>query len=89
MDNHATAGATEDRTAGEHLRANRRRLPIAWQASHPLKLGQEIEEQPSALSRTDPPILSKSDPGILSMPAPRCVMTTMEHHDAEGPEEAM
>jgi hypothetical protein len=43
----------------------------------------------SALSRTDPPILSKSDPGILSMPAPRCVMTTMEHHDAEGPEEAM
>jgi len=43
----------------------------------------------SALSKTDPPILSKSDPGILSLPAPRRVMTTMEHHDAEGPEEAM
>jgi len=51
-------------------------------------LGQ-VGQIASALSKTDPPILSKSDPGILSLPALRRVMTTMEHHDAEGPEEAM
>src|SRR6266480_4523892 len=45
MDDHATAGATEDRAAGENLRADRRRLAITWQTSCPLELGQEIEEQ--------------------------------------------
>ena len=45
MDDHATASATEDRAAGENLRADRRRLAITWQTSCPLELGQEIEEQ--------------------------------------------
>ena len=43
MDAHATASATEDRATGENLRADRRRLPIPWQTSCPLELGQEIE----------------------------------------------
>jgi hypothetical protein len=45
MDNHATASATEDRAAGENLRAHRSWLAITWQAGCPLELGQEIAEQ--------------------------------------------
>src|ERR1022692_1321118 len=45
MDNHATAGATENCAAGENLRANGGWLAITWQTSCPLELGQEIEEQ--------------------------------------------
>src|SRR5580765_4494381 len=45
MDDHATASATEDRAAGENLRADRGRLAITWQTSCPLELGQEIEQQ--------------------------------------------
>ena len=47
---------------------------------------------PSALSKTDPHVLSKSDPGNLDLTRPRRpsgVMTTIDHHDARGPEETM
>ena len=51
MDNHAPAGTTKDRAAGENLRANRGRFAIAWQAGCPLKLRQQIEEQQHGAKR--------------------------------------
>src|SRR4051794_38795367 len=45
MNHQPAAGAAEDRAAGEHLRAGSGRLTITWQASCPLELGEQIEEQ--------------------------------------------
>jgi hypothetical protein len=43
----------------------------------------------SALSRICPPLLSKKRTSHSELTRGPRVMTTMEHHDAEGPEEAM
>jgi hypothetical protein len=55
----------------------------------PFHVSHYICEQVHLDLRRSPPVLSKSDPGILELTRPRRVMATMEHHDAEGPEEAM